>query len=438
MKARNKLLILFAGLFFLLLLSCADKDNSQSISSYNPNDPVEAISFYPDTGGIASKIILNGRNFGNDPSLISLYFNKKKAAVIDARGDKIYALAPKLPGDTCVISIKIGNDSVVFAKHFYYRKKYNVITIAGKPGTTEFIEGALASAQFGDLVYVTVDKDNNVFACQRNEISPPVCSRINEAENSVTYLFTEASNQPLNVPTVDEQTQNVFVPSDAGYDYYEMSPANMWIARRRAILRPSAEQQAAGMTDFTINWKHAFAFCRADGLIYTRSYDGQLIKFDPVTRVGERVTYTDIRDSDSFLIFDPVNPNILYISYTSKHCIYSYNIKTKEQKLFAGFNGQAGWNDGVVLDAEFNKPRQLALDKEGNMFVADEGNHCIRMISPEGIVTTVIGIAGKSGYLDGDVEVALLKSPRGVSVDSNGDVYIGDYGNRCIRKLSLQ
>ena len=92
----------------------------------------------------------------------------------------------------------------------------------------------------------------------------------------------------------------------------------------------------------------------------------------------------------------------------------------------------------MVQDAEFNTPRQITLDYDGNLFVADEGNHCIRMIDKEGIVTTPIGIPGKSGYVDGDPEVALFDHPKGVAVNKDGDVYIADYSNRCIRKLTLQ
>lgn len=48
--------------------------------------------------------------------------------------------------------------------------------------------------------------------------------------------------------------------------------------------------------------------------------------------------------------------------------------------MFAGAFGQSGWNDGIATDAEFNSPRQMSLDMEGNIYIADSGNHCIRMI----------------------------------------------------------
>lgn len=428
------LLLFFSMLGGIVFYACSDKDNAAE--KYDPAKPVQLKGFSPDSGGIATKIILTGENFGTDESLIKVYFNKKQASVISSLGDKLYALVPKLPGDTCIVSVKIGSDSVIYDQKFYYKKGFSVTTLAGLPGSPEFQEGTFATAQFGDVQHIAVDADDNVFVTQRKDAGGAVCSVMSETSNTVTYLFTGSDN--LNVPTVDQNTQNIFIPLDWGDSYYELNPNNMWIPRTRLILHPSAEEQAAGMKDFkTINWKHAFAFSSWDNMIYTRSYAGDLIKFDPTTRVGQLVA-SNLESGDSYLVFDPRDPKILYLAYASRHCIYTYNLETDEHKLFAGTAGVAGWNDGVVQDAEFNTPRQITLDYDGNLFIADEGNHCIRMIDKEGIVTTPIGIPGKSGYVDGDPEVALFDRPKGVAVNKDGDVYIADYSNRCIRKLTLQ
>ena len=73
----------------LALASCSDDDKP----SYAPHDPNKAITltdFYPTTGGVATKVILNGDNFGTDADKIKVYFNNKEAAVIEAIGNKIY------------------------------------------------------------------------------------------------------------------------------------------------------------------------------------------------------------------------------------------------------------------------------------------------------------------------------------------------------------
>ena len=78
------------------------------------------------------------------------------------------------------------------------------------------------------------------------------------------------------------------------------------------------------------------------------------------------------------------------------------------------------------------------FDNDGNMFVADYGNHCIRMISADNIVTTVAGQPGVAGYKDGGPVESLFKNPWGVAVNEQGDIYIADWGNARIRKLVIE
>ena len=139
------------------------------------------------------------------------------------------------------------------------------------------MEGTLAAAQFGPVQHLAIDDENNLFITERNgSDGKGTCSVLNEESGTVTFLFKASDN--LNVPTVNAQTQNVYIPLDGGYTFYELNPVNQWIAKSRLVLHPSKEQQEAGMDDFEINWKHSLAFSRYDNMIYTRSYGGDLIK----------------------------------------------------------------------------------------------------------------------------------------------------------------
>lgn len=417
-----------------IIFSCSK--NEAGNSEYDPSLPISLTDFFPIQGGMATRMVIEGANFGTDLSQIKVFFNQKEASIVSVKNSIIYLLVPKLPGNDCVVTVKIGDQEAKFARNFQYIENYSVTTIAGRPGTNLFVEGSLATAQFGPVQHLTIDNENNLFITERTgSDGKGTCSVLNEESGTVTLLFKADDN--LNVPTVNAQTQNVYIPLDGGYSFYELNPVNQWIAKKRLILHPSKEQQEEGMGDFSINWKHSLAFSRYDGMIYTRSYGGDLVKIDPETRVGQKVG-NFFPNTDSFIVGHPTQPEILYIAYAAKHAIYTYNIETGEHKLFAGAYGQAGWNDGIATDAEFNAPRQMTLDMEGNIYVADSGNHCIRMIDKNGIVTTPIGKPGEAGYVDGSLDMALLNDPRGVAVDSEGDVYIADLGNSCIRKLTLQ
>ncbi len=94
----------------------------------------------------------------------------------------------------------------------------------------------------------------------------------------------------------------------------------------------------------------------------------------------------------------------------------------------------AGTTDATGIAAQFNTPRGVAVDVVGNVYVADTGNHRIRKITPVGAVSTLAGSTG--GYLDATGTAAQFNLPAGVAVDTAGNVYVADTENHRIRKIT--
>ncbi|MBS1521865.1 MAG: hypothetical protein JST50_12760 [Bacteroidetes bacterium] len=100
------------------------------------------------------------------------------------------------------------------------------------------------------------------------------------------------------------------------------------------------------------------------------------------------------------------------------------------------FSGSAtsGYNDGLGGAALFSNPGGIASDASGNIYVCDVFNNRIRKIAPDGTVTTIAG-NGTAGNSDGPALSAQFYAPQGVAVDAQGNVFVADYGNNLIREI---
>ena len=118
-------------------------------------------------------------------------------------------------------------------------------------------------------------------------------------------------------------------------------------------------------------------------------------------------------------------------------------VPTEEVSTLAGRAGEYGARDGQGVNARFGRgglfaePWSLALaaDPDGNVVVADRENHVIRRVAPDGTVTTIAG-DGAQGYVDGAGALARFSRPSAVAVDAEGNIYVADDGNRLIRKIT--
>jgi len=102
----------------------------------------------------------------------------------------------------------------------------------------------------------------------------------------------------------------------------------------------------------------------------------------------------------------------------------------------AGLAANPGSSDGTGIAARFNKPATMVLDGSGNIYVADSGNNTIRKITPGGVVSTLAGSADNKGCIDGIGGAARFNNPFGLAMDSSGTLYVSEWGNDTIRKIT--
>jgi sugar lactone lactonase YvrE len=123
----------------------------------------------------------------------------------------------------------------------------------------------------------------------------------------------------------------------------------------------------------------------------------------------------------------------LFVADAGNHCIRRIT-PAGVVTTFAG-NGTPGYADGTGTAARFNYPSALALDASGNVYVADQNNHRIRKITPTGVVTTLAG-SGIASYFDATGTSAHFNQPAGIAVNAAGTVFVSDQGNNRIRAIS--
>ena len=177
----------------------------------------------------------------------------------------------------------------------------------------------------------------------------------------------------------------------------------------------------------------AVAADAAGNLYVTEFFDSAIRKITPAGDVTTLpVSLNAGFDKASGIAVD-VAGNI-YVADTGNHRIRKIT-PSGEVTTLAG-SGQVGASDGLGSAASFNKPKGLALDSDGNLFVADRENHLLRKITPAGWVTTIAGQPGVEGATNGSGAAASFAQPWGVAVGADGAVYVADYGNNQIRKIT--
>lgn len=436
--------IVSTSLILLLFLACEDKEESLSGKLHDPSKPIVLTTFSPTKGGAKDKILLDGENFGSDASKIEVYFNLKKVAVISSSGNRIYAIVPRLPGDNPLVKVVIGEDSATYNSTFLYTPQAQVTTVTGN-GNKDFLAGTLDQAHvYGK--YLDLDAEGNLFMSQRDGGSFGI-ARINEKENIVTPLIMVTSTTGIvlyaNGLTVDRTTGILTASHESVPEvFFSFDPREAWNPRQRNAKFSDSDYASIVWND---RYNNFVTFCPWDKMLYTRFRDGRIARIDPDTYEA-KIVHKGPYGSQYGQAINPSKPWELYITLHSNATPIEFRqgISMLDLRdMDSGFKrlnavGGSSFRDGPVEDALFNYPKDIKFDNDGNMFIADYGNHCIRMLSTAGIVSTVAGQPGKSGFKDGGPVESLFNSPWGVAINDLGEIYIADWGNARIRKLVIE
>jgi sugar lactone lactonase YvrE len=168
-----------------------------------------------------------------------------------------------------------------------------------------------------------------------------------------------------------------------------------------------------------IRYEVPYAFTRYAGIPTVTSFDGPLREATVATPHGIGVDRS----------------GNIYIADSAVHLVRKIDRNGIVTTIAGGFE-VSGAADGPGSLARFSIPRGVAVDATGTLFVSDSGNHTIRRIDRSGTVTTIAGKPGVSGNADGAGDVARFYYPWGLTFDIEGNLYVADEGNACVRKVT--
>jgi PKD repeat protein/sugar lactone lactonase YvrE len=323
-----------------------------------------------------------------------------------------------------------------------------VSTLAGNAGSVGFADGSGAAARFGDPSGIAVDSTGTVYVA---DMSNDSIRQITPA-GAVTTLAGSASVLGFTNGTGAAARFN------SPYGVAADSAGNVYVADGNAIrkITPAgkvttfAGAAAAGAVDNTgtaarFNSPYDVAVDK-DGNVYVADAGNNTIrKITPagvVTTLAGTAGVTGSADgSGAAAQFNgpssiAVDGNgIVYVADEVNSTIRKIT-PSGDVSTLAGMAGSPGSSDGNGSAARFANPSGVAVDGNGTVYVADAFNDTIRKITPAGAVSTVAGVAGQAGSVDGTGSAARFNDPWSVVVDSSGNLYVADTGNSTLRKIT--
>jgi sugar lactone lactonase YvrE len=293
--------------------------------------------------------------------------------------------------------------------------------------------GALARGPAGEL-YLADSRNNRICKLQRDSKGHIQVSTL--ARSGSQGFGERRDGEDLSLPhgVLYDARQNLYIVSDyLHHRLLKISPdgvATPWLEPKQIegepIVLPAGLAQAADGTVFVSgSGRHRIHKITPDGKVTVLAGSG-------------KVGFNDGKGSEAsfYLPFGlAVGPdNTVYVADQGNHAIRKISPDGRVTTL-AG-NGSADWRDGLGRAARFNKPSGIAMHPDGSIWVADSWNHRLRRISPQGQVSTVLGdkVPGQVGFdPDRDFEQSLYV-PEGLAINAEGEVFIADSWNHRIRK----
>ena len=408
--------------------------------------------------------------------------DRGNAAIRLISGGTVSTLAPGLSSR----GVAVDKDGNVFVAHVVQKVIYKIAMpsrevsiVAGQAGTYGYADGIGTDAKFAGPIGMAVDKDGNVYVADAHairKIAMPSRAVTTLAGEVISYGFANGTGaaarfyEPHGVAV--DKDRNIYVADNGNDSIRKIAMPS------RVVSTLAGSSSTPGSTNGTgtaalFNAPNGVAVDSVGNIYVADSGNHALRKISPAGVVSTR---TSAFTTPQGVALDAVGN--AYVADNDSHIIHKVILSTGVASTLAGQTGNRGSANGTGTAAQFYGPSGVAVDKDGNIYVADTGNnairkiampsgevstladsvfsspsgvavdqdlnvyvadydsHTLRKITPGGEVSTLAGLAGTSGSTDGTGTSARFNHPKGVAVDAAGNVYVVDEGNHTLRKVT--
>jgi sugar lactone lactonase YvrE len=315
---------------------------------------------------------------------------------------------------------------------------YTVTTFAGT-GSSGFVNGTGTAASFNAPDSLVSDSNDNIFVLDATNKS---IRKITSLQLVTTFITFDTDTAPSGIAI--DSSGNLFV---------SIGGSIMKITSAKVVSIFAGSSTTTGNTDgtganarFSSIWgmtvdssNNLYVADAGNHNIRKITSSGEVTTFAGSTTAGTGKSGSANGTGTAATFFQPASlafdsSGNLFVSEFGNRMIRKIT-STGVVTTFAGStaNGNA---DGTGTAASFSRPLGIVIDSTDSIYVIDQDNNMVRKVTSAGVVTTIIGKT-ISGNTNGVGISALLKTPNGIAKDSSGSLYISDYGNNLIRKVTI-
>jgi sugar lactone lactonase YvrE len=394
-----------------------------------PTSVLSISSFSPIATGSGDTLVIQGTGFSAVPSNNSVRLgevNVPAANIISATPTALTVRVPQNKLCTGFVQVTVAGMTAVSATVFIYVPATEVSTLAGS--TSGYLDDTGTAARFAFPQGITIDTAGNLY------VADPGNNRIRKVTPGgvVTTLAGSTYGDVDGMGTAARFSTIRGITIDAEGNLYVADANNRKI---RKVTPQGMVSTLSHATGALLYFSDPFdiAIDTAGNLYVTDSSPSNILKVTPEGAVSIFANGTETGTRFRFpqgIAIDAAGN--LYVADTQNNRICKVTPQGVASTLAGSTQGQA---DGMGTAALFYSPHSITIDAAGNLYVTDYGNRRVRKVTPDGIVSTLAG--STPGYLDGPGRLARFGGPQGITIDAAGNLYVADPGSYRIRKIEF-